>query len=41
MKGCLIIILFGVLLCLGPVGWICAAVLGIILLAASFNKRKK
>ena len=32
MKGCLIVILFIVLLFLGPIGWTAAAVLGIILL---------
>ena len=32
MKGFFILILFFVLLFLGPIGWICAAVLGIILL---------
>lgn len=35
MKGCLIAILFIVLLFLGPTGWVCAAVLGIILLMLS------
>ena len=39
MSGCLIFILFVVLLCFGPVGWICAAVLGIILLTQ--NKKTK
>lgn len=40
MKGCLAAILFIVLLSFGPVGWICAAVLGIILLTSSSKKKK-
>lgn len=32
MKGCLVGILFIILLFFGPIGWVCAAVLGIILL---------
>jgi hypothetical protein len=40
MKGCLIAILFIILLFFGPAGWICAAVLGIILLASSDKKKK-
>ena len=39
MSGCLILILFVVLLCFGPDGWICAAVWGIILLTQ--NKKTK
>lgn len=35
MKGCLIMILFIILLFCGPIGWICAAVLGIVLLVKS------
>lgn len=39
MKGCIVAILFIVLLFFGPVGWIAAAVLGIILLTSG-NKKK-
>ena len=39
MSGCLIFILFVALLCFGPVGWICAAVVVIILLTQ--NKKTK
>jgi len=38
MKGCIVAILFIVLLFFGPVGWVCAAVLGIILLTSGKKK---
>lgn len=38
MKGCLITVLFIVLLFFGPVGWFCATVLGIIALVSSGKK---
>lgn len=40
MKGCVIAILFIVLLFFGTAGWICATVAGIILLASSSKNKK-
>lgn len=41
MKGCVIAILFIVLLFFGTAGWICATVAGIILLASMGGKTKR